>query len=215
MEFDCPRHRPWHRHARRSLTAALSVLVLATAACGDDAPPSLAGVVREPALDVADVTLPSTTGEEVTMRAGAGDLLVVYFGYTSCPDICPTTMSDISIALAELDDERAQRVAVAFATVDPDRDTTDVLEGYLDHFFERGIALRSEDPAAIAAAATAFGVQYQVADHEPGDEVYDVAHTAVTYVVDDTGTVVVEWPFGAAPDDMAHDLDLLLDKERT
>mgnify|MGYP001220048775 CR=1 FL=1 len=190
------------------MTAALAV-----AGCGDDER-QLAGAVREPALDVASVTLPAAAdGREVPMRAEESGLLVVYFGYTSCPDICPTTLSDLSIAVGDLPAELADRVQVAFVTVDPERDTPEVVQGYLGSFFPDGIALHTEDEDALAAAAAAFGVQYEVADHAPGDEDYDVAHTAVTYVVDDTGHVVVEWPFGMAPDDMAADLSTLLEKE--
>lgn len=186
--------------------------------CGnaDTSTARLAGVVRTPALDVADVELPDVSGgSEVptTMRAPDDELVLVYFGYTSCPDICPTTMSDIRAALRELPAEHAERVTVAMATVDPDRDTPEVLNGYLGHFFDRTMALRTDDPTALAAAAEVFGVRYEVADHEPGDADYEVSHSAVTYVVDDAGRVVVEWPFGFDSDDMTADLTTLLDEE--
>lgn len=199
--------------ARRAYTAAAVVLALGTAACGSDdgMGGGLAGVVREPPLAVGDVTLTSADGDDVTMAAPTGELLVVAFGYTSCPDICPTTMSDLSIAAGDLPDDLADRVTVAFATVDPERDTPDVVAGYVAAFFpERGLGLRPADDAQLAAATAAFGVQFSIADHAPGDTDYAVAHTAVTYVIDDTGTVVVEWPFGAVPDDMAADLTALL-----
>lgn len=205
--------RPARRRARTWLTAITVASALAVGACGDDERP-LAGVLREPALDVATVTMPAAAdGQDVPMRAEPGGLLVVSFGYTFCPDICPTTLSDLSIAVDDLPDELADRVQVAFATVDPERDTPEVVQGYLGSFFPDGIALRTEDETVLAAAAEAFGVQYEVADHEPGERDYEVAHTAVTYVVDDTGRVVVEWPFGMTPDDMAADLTTLLEKE--
>lgn len=193
------------------MIAAVGVL----SACGAAEPPGLAGVVREPALEVASVSLPSIAGEDTEMMAQPGELLVVYFGYTFCPDICPATMSDISVAFGDLDAAQRERVSVAFVTVDPERDTADQLEEYLGYFFDDGLALRTEDPAVLGEAAAAFGVEFEVADHEPGARRYDVAHTAVTYVVDDEGTVGVEWPFGFAPDDMAADLDHLLNEERT
>lgn len=201
---------------RRQLTGVLLAAALAAgaAACGGDEPAGLAGVVREPALAVAGIELPGPDGEPVAMRADDGELLVVYFGYTSCPDVCPTTMNDISIAVHELPDDLAERVSVAFVTVDPDRDSVEVLEGYLGHFFEEGgLAVRATDPDQLADAAAAFGVQFEVADHQAGDTAYDVAHTAVTYVVDDTGTVVVEWPFGFEDESMTADIRTLLNEE--
>jgi protein SCO1/2 len=187
------------------------------AACGDEGAgddATLKGAVRNPPLEVAAVRLPDVAhgGAEVPMVAPAGELYLVYFGYTSCPDICPTTMSDLRVALEDLPDGLADRVTVAMATVDPERDTDEVLAGYLDHFFTDSLALRTDDPAALAAAAGVFGVQWEVEAHEPG-AAYSVGHTAVTYVVDDTGTVRVEWPFGLDHDAMTSDLTTLLREE--
>ena len=182
-------------------------------ATGDDGALELAGVVRTPALDVSAVELPNASEPEpvpTPMKADDGEVLLVYFGYTSCPDICPTTLSDISVALGDLPADQAERVTVGMVTVDPERDSAEVLSGYLGHFFEQSMALRTEDPEALATAASAFGVRFEVADHEPGADAYEVSHSAVTYVVDDTGTVVVEWPFGFESTDMAADLTAIL-----
>jgi protein SCO1/2 len=202
---------------RLTVLACLTVAGVVLAACGsgDDRPVSagqLAGVVRDPAVRVADVTLPDIDGTPRSLRADRGELRLVYFGYTSCPDVCPTTMSDIKVALGDLPEDQARRVSVTMVTVDPERDTPEVLTDYLDHFFDRFTALRTEDPGELRAAAKAFGVQYEVEEHEPGAS-YEVAHSALTYVVDDTGTVVVEWPFGFESTDMANDLQYLLTKE--
>lgn len=203
----------------RRIGAGLVLLAgLSTSACSDSGPDQLAGAVRSPALDVAEVSLPAVDDdgreEPLAMQAPPGELYLVYFGYTSCPDVCPTTMSDISVALADLPDDLAERVTVAMATVDPERDTGEVLAGYLEHFFDRSVALRTTDPEALADATDAFGVQFEVEEHAPG-EAYDVAHSAVTYVVDDRGTVVVEWPFGFDSEAMTSDLKILLEEEHT
>ena len=100
-------------------------------------------------------------------------------------------------------------MTVAFATVDPERDTAEVVDGYVGSFVERSIGLRTEDPDELAAPP-ALGVQYEVAEHEPGDRSYEVGHSAVTYVIDDQGTLVVEWPFGFTPENMASDLRSIL-----
>lgn len=207
---------------RRPRSVALLLLLVASVAAGcgsdgTDGPASLAptttlaGVVRAPLLEVADVSLPeAVSGTPMAMQADVGELLVVYFGYTSCPDVCPMTMSDLRVALEDLPDGLADRVTVAMVTVDPERDQPDVLGSYLGHFFDRTAPLRTEDPDELAAAAKAFGVQYEVEAHAPGDATYDVGHSAITYVVDDTGTVRVEWPFGFESEHMTTDLTALL-----
>ena len=208
--------------ARRPAPVAFLLLFVAgfVAACGSgdtDGPATLApnttlaGVVRAPLLEVADVSLPEApSGTPMSMRADDGELLVVYFGYTSCPDVCPMTMSDLRVAIEDLPGGLADKVTVAMATLDPERDRPETLSGYLGHFFDRSAALRTEDPDELAAAAEAFGVQYEVEAHAPGDATYDVGHSAITYVVDDTGTVRVEWPFGFESEHMTTDLTALL-----
>ncbi len=146
------------------------------------------------------------------MVAPAGELYLVYFGYTMCPDVCPTTLSDLRVALDDLPAALERRVTVALATVDPERDTTAVLTEYLAAIFDHSLALRTTSDAELETAADAFGVRWQVDPHAPG-EAYGVAHTAVTYVVDDTGTVVVEWPFGFSTRNITSDIKYLLQRE--
>ncbi len=197
--------------------AMAGALLLMVASCSADLRTGeLAGVVRTPPLVVDSVSLPDVgnNAAPVTMKAPPRELYLVYFGYTSCPDVCPTTMSDIRVALDELSAAEAAKVTVAMVTVDPERDTPEILTGYLAHFFDQSVALRTTDAAQLAAAAEAFGVKFEVATHSSG-EAYGVAHTAFTYVVDDSGAVVDEWPFGLDTADMTSDLSTLLNKENT
>jgi len=196
--------------------AVLALVAVVLAGCGGDdgsaRPKGLTGAVRTPPLEVGAVTLPNETagagGAPFTMHAAPGTLLLVYFGFTSCPDICPTTLSDLGRAVQKLPAGERDRVQVAMVTVDPARDTGAVMTSYLDTFVPgRGIALRTTDPAQQQAAQDAFRV---VARRIPeGDDNYTFEHTAVTYVVDDRGRVVVEWPFGTTPDAMARDIGIL------
>lgn len=192
------------------LVCLLALVAGALAACSSGAPQTLQGIERTPAIEVAGAALPdATTGEPFELRGAPGGLLVVYFGYTSCPDICPTTMSDLQVAIGDLDAARAARVQVAMATVDPERDSRDLLRQYIAHFFSDGHALRTDDPTVQVSVQQTFGVAVEIAPHQPGED-YEVGHTAVAYVVDDTGRVAVEWPFGMKPDAMTADLKLLL-----
>jgi len=208
---------------RIAVAAAALVAAMLTAGCGGDArsaverastqPGSaLRGVVRTPPLRVGDVVLPDESptgrGEPFAMRARPGGLLLVYFGYTACPDICPTTLADIGAALRGLKTGR-DRVEVAMVTFDPERDTGEVVTSFLDHFVEGGHALRTEDSEQLQAAESAFRVVARRVDEK---DTYSFEHTAITYAVDDSGTVLVEWPFGTTWQDMRSDIELLIDR---
>jgi protein SCO1/2 len=125
--------------------AAMALLVTVLGACSST-PDAPAGIVRDPAPVVGEATLPdiSDGGADFPFVAGPDQVLVVYFGYTSCPDVCPTTLADLRRALEELG-RRADDVDVAMATIDPGRDTDEVLTGYLTSFVPEGHPLRTTD----------------------------------------------------------------------
>ena len=187
------------------LTAALSI-----GACGSDPPRELTGYRREPAPLVGDLSLPDLTdpGTDLSLRADPGHLLVVYFGYTNCPDFCPTTLSDLKLAMRRMEADDAARIDVAMVTVDPERDVA-VLPDYITSFFDDGHALGTNDADLLARAAAPFGATYDVARAEDGT--IEVAHTTALYVVDDAGELALTWQFGVAIDDLAADLTQLLE----
>lgn len=150
----------------------------------------------------------SSNGDaEFPFRAQPDQLLLVYFGYTNCPDICPTTLADLRISLKRLGSE-ANRVQVAMVTVDPTRDTPEVLGNYVDHFFRNPHALRTDDPAALQRVADAFGVQYEIQTDPQGK--VDVGHTSLVFAIDDRGQVVDAGPTGMDNQIVTDDLRLLL-----
>jgi protein SCO1 len=209
-----PAPRTWSRW-RVGLLAVAALVVIGLLAAVLRPEPDLPGIVRDPAPTAAGhVLLDHRTGDparEVELAAPAGELLLVYFGYLSCPDVCPMTMADIKRAQAEIGPELADRTAVAFVTLDPERDDGERLRSYLAHFFDaRYLALTAPDAVTLDAVTEQLGVRWEVEEHEPGAERYDVAHSAITYVVDETGTVVRELPFGTTSADIARVLRGLL-----
>lgn len=187
-------------------------LVAVAAGCGEDSA-ELKGIVRDDPLVVGDVEVTDVTdgATEPTFafRAQPGELLVAYFGYTSCPDICPTTLAELRSAKRQIGDD-AERVDLAMVTVDPERDTPQVLNGYLSSFSERYHALRPASDEELRAAEDAFLAQSSITTTPEGE--VQVEHSASAYVVDENGVVVVEWPFGHGSENMASDLEVLFDE---
>ena len=191
----------------------MMALLLVAAACGGgEEEAELAGYERTPEPAVGEVTLPQVNGDggDFTFRADPGELLMVNFGYSSCPDICPTTLADTRIAFNELGD-KAGDVDFAFVSIDPERDTPEVLTNYVEAFLADGIAVRTDDNDALAIAADAFGVTYFVGENDEGD--LEVAHTPHIFLIDDTGSLILTWPFGVPAADIASDLTILLDRQ--
>jgi protein SCO1/2 len=172
----------------------------------------LAGIVRDPAPAVDGTTLPSLTNEgtDVEFRGEPGGLKAVYFGYTNCPDVCPTTMSDWTVALRRLPDEIAGQVDTVMVTVDPERDNG-LLTGYVQSFVPDAEAAGTLDGDRLAAAAEPFGVSYDVTTSTDGE--VEVAHSGFLYLVGDDGKLLVTWPFGTSSEGMAADVQQLFDAQ--
>jgi protein SCO1/2 len=208
--------------ARRSLVLlATLVATITIGACGGGSGSSpttipsgaLHGIVPKPPIPVTDATFPEVTvgGDNgpFELVAPDGGLLAVYFGYTNCPDICPTTMSDLAAALGQIDPDQAEKVSVAFITVDPTRDTPEVLTSYLQAYFtDRYHALRNENRSELHALEDKFGVTSELAQNPDGS--VEVGHSSIMAVVDDEANIRLMWPFGVKPADMASDIERLL-----
>lgn len=206
-----------------AVLAATGMLMLTACGNGDDstepsavtattpgtaADRELAGIVREPAPVVDATPVPSLTnpGSDVMFRAEQGGFRAVYFGYTNCPDVCPTTMADWAITLRRLPEKLAAQVSTVMVTVDPDRDN-DILPGYIESFVADAEAAGTTDADVLAAAAAPFGVSYEVVTNDEGE--VEVSHSGFLYLVDDQGRLVVTWPFGTSSTEMAADVEQL------
>lgn len=151
------------------------------------------------------LNLTDQQGQSQKLENFAGKVVVVNFGYTHCPDVCPTTLFDLANAL-KLMGESAKQVQVLFVTVDPSRDTQEVLAQYVPSFNPTFIGLRGDD-AQLDAAAKSFKAYYAKAGDNKN---YTVDHSAGSYVLDKNGNVRIYIQFGEKSAHIAHDLQSLL-----
>jgi protein SCO1 len=155
----------------------------------------------EPVTIGGPFTLRTPDGTSVTDQTYRGKWLLVYFGYTFCPNTCPTVLMDMSLVLAQLDGE-ADALQPLFITVDPQRDTPDVLRQYTRSFDPRIIAL-SGDPQQIAAVAKAYGAYYTTRKTGAGAEDYLIDHSSYVYLMDPRGRFAQGFEADTPPDRMA------------
>ncbi|MBI3144787.1 MAG: SCO family protein [Pseudogulbenkiania sp.] len=153
-----------------------------------------------------DFTLTDHTGKPRSLSDFKGKVVALFFGYTHCPDVCPTTMLEFASAMKLLGAD-ADQVQVLFITVDPERDTPALLAGYVPHFDPRFLGL-SGNPAAVRKVAEQFKV---VAQRQPGQGGgYSVDHSAGAYLIDRDGKLRVYLPYGLPAADLAHDIKQLI-----
>jgi cytochrome oxidase Cu insertion factor (SCO1/SenC/PrrC family) len=148
-------------------------------------------------------TLIDHTGKPRTNEDFRGKLMVVYFGFTYCPDICPSDLQNIGLAIDQLG-PAGEKVQPLFITIDPERDTAEHLKEYVSLFHPRLIGLTG-DAAAIGAAATAFKVYYAKVPNSRGDD-YSMDHTAFIYLMGVDGSYLGFFPPGTSPERIAETL---------
>jgi protein SCO1/2 len=147
------------------------------------------------------------TGKPRTLADFKGKVVVVFFGYTQCPDVCPTTMAEMASVMQKLGPQ-ADQVQVLFITLDPERDTQQLLANYVPAFDKRFLGLRGT-LEQTARTAKEFKVFYsKVPGTDPGS--YTIDHTAGSYVFDRDGRLRLFIHHGQGPDPIVHDLRLLL-----
>jgi protein SCO1/2 len=170
------------------------------------------GATFDPAKYLPDVTLTDTAGKPWNFKArGQNRITVIYFGYTNCPDSCPHDMAEVATAVRELPTALRKEVQVVFVTVDPRRDTSRVIQRWLDRF-DRGIppfaGLRGS-ASELSAAASGLGLEFKVSNSTAGLEA--VEHSSQLTAFDRTGSSHLVWLDPTSPHDIAHDLQLLID----
>ena len=175
----------------------------------DGAPPkaTFKGVDITGAEYAQELDLADADGKRRKLADFKGKVAVVFFGYTQCPDVCPTTLAELAQVKQSLGDAGA-RVQGVFVTVDPERDTPEVLKAYVGNFGADFVALRGT-AEETKAAAKAFKVFYAKV---PGktDTSYTMDHTAGSYIFDAQGRVRLFTRYGSGAEALRHDLALLL-----
>ncbi len=176
---------------------------LLASACALLASPAL-GVPNQP---TRDFTLKDSRGRTRRLADFRGKVVVLTFGYTQCPDVCPMTLSVLAQTMAALGEE-ARRVQVIFVTVDPDRDDARLMGLYVPAFNPSFLGLRG-DRRATARAASVFDVEYRKV---PGKtpRTYTVDHTATSYILDPDGVLRVVVGYGQGPEVFERDIRRLL-----
>jgi protein SCO1 len=196
------------RHALASLTAAVLVAGLGgmLTACGENKPQFKA--VDLTGADYAkDFRLTDQYGQVRTLKDFQGKLVVMFFGYTQCPDVCPTTLADVAEAKKLLGPDGA-KVQALFVTVDPERDTPEVLKAYMANFDPTFLALRGT-PEQLAAVAKEYKVYYKKVDGKTPTS-YTMDHSAANLVYDTHGRLRLYSRYDSGPQALASDLKLLL-----
>jgi protein SCO1 len=176
-------------------------------ACGPSASPDFRGADIHDAGFGRRLELTDHHGTRRSLDDFHGKIVVLFFGYTHCPDICPTTLVDTASALKLLPADDAARVQVLFVSIDPERDDPATLKQYVPYFNPDFLGLWGT-PEQIARAAKEFRVFYR--KHAQQDRgAYTIDHTAGSYVIDAEGHPRLMWPYAMTAEDMAHDLRAL------
>lgn len=164
-------------------------------------------VIESPEL-AADFTLTAHSGERVSLSDFDDKVVLLYFGYTYCPDVCPASMAQLAKATGELTAEERDQVQVAMITVDPNRDTKELMADYMGHFDSTFLGFTGTE-GEIAEVADAYGVYYE--KQAGGAETdYLVNHTASVFVIDKDGYLRMLYPFSTPGENIASDLRQLV-----
>ena len=194
------------------LVGVISFLLVGVTAAGVylfSKPSALRGTTyTEPYPLAPDFEFASEIGSSFKLSDARGKIILLFFGYTSCPDVCPTTMAELKTALDRLGEEKAKEVKVVFVTVDPQRDTPERVQEYVNHFDQDFIGLSGTE-AELARVWNDYGVYRETVEGTSAAG-YLVNHTARITLIDQDGNLRVSYPFDTPVENIVHDLQVLL-----
>ena len=195
---------------RRALAVLAALLLpVALAGCSKSSADTFSGAVLHTPYHAPGTELTDTDGRPFSLASSTDKpLTLVFFGYTHCPDECPTTMATLASAMLQLDDADRANVQVVFVTTDPARDTGPVIRDWLDHFDRDFVGLTGPLPT-LKQVAEQVGVPVTKGRRLPSGG-YDVTHGTQVLGMDDANQIPVVWTLGTTAPEFAHDIHQLL-----
>jgi protein SCO1/2 len=188
-------------------TCCIAVILMTLAACSPKPEFKNIDITGGTAFG-KDFSLLDPDGKVRTLADFKGKVVVMFFGYTQCPDVCPTTLTEMQQVMT-LMGPQSDKVQVLFVTVDPERDTAAILKQYVPSFDPSFLGLRPADEAALEKVTKEFKIYYKkVAGTSPGS--YTMDHTAGSYAFDPQGRLRLYIKHAQGPETLAHDLKELL-----
>jgi protein SCO1/2 len=169
------------------------------------------GVVYENPQAAPPIKLIESNNQRFEFKNHTNKIVLIFFGYTSCPDVCPSTLSDMKRLLSILGED-SEFVQVVFITVDPDRDSVDKLNGYMSLFHPKFIGLTGSDEE-LEKVWGDYGVFREVDTSSDTAAGYLVNHSSRIYLIDQSGRLLITYGFGTSPDSMAKDISYILSLE--
>ena len=191
---------------RRTLILASAVAAFSMAGCMDSKP-QFKGVDITGADYARDFQLTDHNGQPRSMKDFKGKIVVMFFGFTQCPDVCPTSMTELA-QVKQLLGKDGDKLQGLFVTVDPERDTPELLKAYMANFDPSFLALRGT-PAQLAAMAKDYKVFYKKVEGKTPTS-YTMDHSAASYVYDTQGRLRLYTRYGTGAAALASDIALLL-----
>jgi protein SCO1/2 len=170
-------------------------------------PHTFHGTVIQSPQPSFDFTLKSADGD-VSLSDYRGKMVLIYFGYTYCPDICPATLANVAQAIRSMSESQAKDIQLIMVSLDPARDTPDKLKEYVAHFHPSFIGVTGSDEE-LAEVASLYGIFYEKHEADAKGN-YLIDHTATLLVIDREGYLKLVFPFGVTVEEIADDLKYML-----
>lgn len=196
---------------RSIAAAALAAGAVLLTACSDSGKPAFNAIDLTGADYAKDFALTDFNGQPRSLKDYQGKIVVMFFGYTQCPDVCPTAMTEL-VAVKKLLGADGDKLQALFVTVDPERDTPEMLKAYMGNFDPSFVALRADTPEKLAAVAKDYKVYYKKVEGKTPTS-YTMDHSAGSYVYDTQGRLRLYARYGSGAGALATDIKLLLQEK--